>query len=102
MTLTLDFQGQIFDSHILGMGRSIDLEWKRCELDTMLDAQWVCSRATVHGKLAKWWVNVKLLLFPTCWPMNGLFIHWSMGWGVLSFSEHLVPSYFVPASNRYW
>ena len=29
MTLTLDFQGQIFDSHILGMGRSIDLEWKR-------------------------------------------------------------------------
>ena len=30
MTLTLDFQGQIFNSHILGMGRSIDLEWKRC------------------------------------------------------------------------
>ena len=48
MTLTLDFQGQI--CHILGMGRSIDLEWKRCELDTMLDAQWACSRATVHGK----------------------------------------------------
>ena len=36
MTLTLDFQGQ-------GMGRSIDLEWKRCELDTMLDAQWASS-----------------------------------------------------------
>ena len=26
MTLTLDFHGQSFDSHILGMGRSIDLE----------------------------------------------------------------------------
>ena len=50
MTLTLDFQGQIFNSHILGMGRSVDLEWKRCELDTMLDIQWVCSWATVHGK----------------------------------------------------
>ena len=39
MTLTLDFQGKIFDNHILGMRRSIDLEWKRCELDTILDAQ---------------------------------------------------------------
>ena len=50
MTLTLEFQGQIFISHILGMGRSIDLEWKRCELDTMLDAQWASSWSTVHGK----------------------------------------------------
>ena len=50
MTLTLNFQSQIFDSHILGMGKSIDLEWKRCELDTMLDTQWACSWATVHGK----------------------------------------------------
>ena len=39
MTLTLDFQGPILNSHILGIGRSIDLEWKRCELDTLLDAQ---------------------------------------------------------------
>ena len=30
--------------------------------------------------------------FPTCWPMNGLFVHWSRGWGVLSFSERLVLS----------
>ena len=45
MTLTWDFQGQIFDSHKLGMWRSIDLEWKRCEFDMMLDTQW-----TVHGK----------------------------------------------------
>ena len=29
--------------------------------------------------------------FPTCWPMNGLFVHWSRVWGVLSFSERLVP-----------
>ena len=50
MTLTLYFQGQIFNSHNLRMGRSIGLEWKRCELDTMLDAQWASSWATVHGK----------------------------------------------------
>ena len=50
MTLTLDFQGQIFNRHILGMGRSIDLEWKICELDTMLGAQWNSSWPTVHGK----------------------------------------------------
>ena len=50
MTLTLDFQGKIFNSHILGMERSIDLEWKRCELDSMLDAQWASSWPTVHGK----------------------------------------------------
>ena len=50
MTLTLDSQGQIFDSHVLGMGRSIDLEWSRHKLDTMMDAQWACSWATVHGK----------------------------------------------------
>ena len=28
--------------------------------------------------------------FPACWPMNGLFVHWSRGWGVSSFSERLV------------
>ena len=39
MTLALDIQGQIFNSHILGMQKSIDLEWKRCELDTMLNTQ---------------------------------------------------------------
>ena len=50
MTLTLDFQGQMFDSHILGMRRPIDLEWKRCELDTMLDVQGPSSWPTVHGK----------------------------------------------------
>ena len=44
MTLTLDFQGQIFNSHILGM------EWKRCELYTMLNAQWACTWTRVHGK----------------------------------------------------
>ena len=32
--------------------------------------------------------------FPTCWPMNGLFVHWSRGWGVSSFSERLVD--YVP------
>ena len=50
MTLTLDFQGQIFDSHILGMERSIDLEWKRYELDTMLDTERASSWPTVPDK----------------------------------------------------
>ena len=50
MTLNLDFHDQIFNSHILGMGRSIDLEWKRCELYTMLYVQWACFWVTVHGK----------------------------------------------------
>ena len=72
MTLTLDFQGQIFNSHILGIGSLIDLEWKKCELDTILDAQWASSQ------------------WPPMTPMNGLFVQWSRGWGVLSFSEHLV------------
>ena len=48
--MTLYFQGQIFNNHILGMGISIGLEWKRCELDTILDAQWASLWATVHGK----------------------------------------------------
>ena len=87
MTLTLDFQGQIFDSHILGMGRPIDLEWKRCELDTMLDAM---VFLLAHSA---WQIDQ----FPTCWPMNGLFVHWSRGWGVLSFSERLVV--WSPAMN---
>ena len=42
------------------------------------------------NRLAKEWANVKLLQFPTCWPIKGLFVHWSRGWGVLSFSERLV------------
>ena len=50
MTLILDCQGQILNNHILGMGRSVDMEGKRCELDTMLDAPWACTWATVHGK----------------------------------------------------
>ena len=34
----------------LGMGGSTLLEWKGCELDMMLDAQWDWPWATVHGK----------------------------------------------------
>ena len=36
------------------------------------------------------WLGMKLLQFPTCWSMNGLFVQWYRGWGVLSFSERLV------------
>ena len=50
MNLTLDFQGQIFNNHILGMGRLIDFEWKWCDLDTMLNAHWASYWPTVHGK----------------------------------------------------
>ena len=67
---------------------SCDLEWKRCALDTMLDAQCACcSWATVLGNIS---ADVRLLQFPTCLPMDGLFVHWFRGWGVLSFSERLV------------
>ena len=79
MTLTLDFQGQIFNSHILGVGRSINLEWKKCELDAMLDTQWAnwaCSWATVHGKyIGQVTVDVKLL------RVSNLLAH---GWAVHS------------------
>ena len=34
----------------LGMGGSTHLEWKGCELDMMLDAQWDWPWAMVHGK----------------------------------------------------
>ena len=36
--LDLGFSRSNFNSHILWVGRPIDLEWKRCELDTILDA----------------------------------------------------------------
>ena len=94
--LDLGFSGENFDSHILGMGRSIDSEWKRCEFDTMLDVQWACMANTS----AKRWVNIELVQFPTCWPMNGLFVHWSRGWGVLSFSERLLHN--VPVIISSW
>ena len=73
MTLTLGFQGQLFNIRILGMWRSIDMEWKICELDAMLDEQWACSWATVHMQVIG--RCVKLLHFPTPWPMNVLPIH---------------------------
>ena len=80
MTLTLDFEGQISKKgsiiRIIGwidikgcesigcwtqvvtlnfylthdLDLVIDLKSKRCELDTMLDAQWASSWPTVHGK----------------------------------------------------
>ena len=34
----------------LGMGGSTHVEWKGCELDMMLDAQWDWPWAMVHGK----------------------------------------------------
>ena len=40
--------------------------------------------------------------FPTCWPMNGLFVHWSRGWGVSSFSERLVYDTFSWWRHKVW
>ena len=45
---------------------------------------------------------MKLLQYPTCWPTNGLFVHWSRGWGVLSFSERLVKEVFPYTSRPYF
>ena len=91
MTLTWDFQGQIFNSHILGMGRSIDLEWKICELDAMLDAQWACSWATVLGKsIDQVMGRCETPIVSNLLVHEWLFVHWSRGWGVLSFSERHV------------
>ena len=80
MNLTLHFQGQIFDRHILGMGRLIDLEWKRCELDTQCMA-----KRSVYILLAHEWAIHSL---------------WSRGWGVLSFSEQIVD--YVPVIVSSW
>ena len=46
--ITHDLDLGFFNSHILGMAMLMVLEWKRCELDTMLDEQ--CYWTTVHGK----------------------------------------------------
>ena len=51
------FKVKFFNSNISGMGGSVDLEWKGCELDMMLDAQWHCS----WGHSA-WQIH---------WPSNG-------------------------------
>ena len=58
MTLTLDFHGKIFSSHILGMGRSIDLEWK----------SWIQCWMYNGLPLGPQW---QIDQFPTCWPIMG-------------------------------
>ena len=44
------FKVKYWNCCISGMGWSTHLEWKGCELDMMLDAQWGWPWATVHGK----------------------------------------------------
>ena len=88
----LVFSRSNFNSHILGMGRSIDLLWMRCELDTILDAQWACSWATVHGKyigqiMGPWEIVTVSNLLAHEWAVHSLI------WGVLLFSECLVVPY---------
>ena len=78
--LDLGFSRSIFNSHILGMGRPIDLEWKKCELDTMLDAQWPSSWPTVHGKLisnllAHEWAIRSLIM-----GLRGVVVLWTPCW----------------------
>ena len=44
------FKVKYCNCYNLGMGGSTHLRWKGCELDMMLDAQWDCPWAMVHGK----------------------------------------------------
>ena len=74
-----------------------DVSWIWCWMHNRIDLGSRC----MANRSVKWWVNVKLLKFPTSWPMNGLFIHWYRGWGVLSFSEGLVP-FKKKQCQRFW
>ena len=58
------------------------VSWIWCWVHNGIDLGPQC----MANRSAKLWVNVKLLQFPTCWPMNGLLVHWSRSWGVLSCS----------------
>ena len=53
-----------------------------------------CTMGFLLGHSA-WQINQ----FPTCWPMNGLFVYWSRGWGVSSFSERLVDYVHIIVSS---
>ena len=44
------FKVKFWNCCISGMGGLTHLEWKGCELDMMLDAQWYWPWAVVHGK----------------------------------------------------
>ena len=44
------FKVKYWNCYNLGMGGSTHVEWKGCELDMMLDAQWDWPWAMVHGK----------------------------------------------------
>ena len=44
------FKVKYWNCCISGMGGSTHLQWKGCELDMMLDAQWYWPWAMVHGK----------------------------------------------------
>ena len=48
--ITLTLGGGYWNWCISGMGGSTHLEWKGCELDMMLDAQWYWPWAVVHGR----------------------------------------------------
>ena len=71
----------------LGMGGSTHMEWKGYDVGctmglTLGHGAWQMDQPS-NGSI---WT----LQFPTCWPMYGLCVPWSRGWGVLSFSECLV------------
>ena len=72
------------------MGRSIDLEWKRCELDTMLAAEWASSWPTVHGNR-----SVSNLLAHE-WVIHSLIQRLR----VLSFIERLVYKTFSTSTSK--
>ena len=53
-----------------------DVSWIWCWMHNGIDL----GPRSMTNRSAKLWVNVKLLQFPTCWPVNGLFVHWTRGW----------------------
>ena len=107
---TCIFKVKFSNSHISGMGvswlRTKGL-WVRYDVGPIMQP-WIClqygfARGLQHvpNTLAELWVDAKLLQFPTCWPIYGLPIPGSMGWGVLSFSEHIVLFIFRNSPNKF-
>ena len=87
ITLTLDFQGQILKLLYFRNGKVDSLGMKGmwvgydvgCTMVLILGrgARQINRPSTCNGSM---WI-VKLLQFPACCPVNGLFVHWSRAEG---------------------
>ena len=96
--LGLGFSRLKFHSLISGMGGS--KVWY--DVGPTMQQPWTCNMGWLTGystyQIRHWPCKALMQnwLFPSCGPINGLSILWSMGWGVLSFPEHLVCGGFIP------